>query len=295
MHARPHCTRGWAQPAISLHPWVAVPPRRCCAPPGPFPASRSHRCDERMPGLSLNYVLWLSAPLSAAIPSPPGVPCPWGGCTYLPVPRCPPASPGWGGSSATHNRQRAVSIPMDAMHGAGWGLGMVFPRPRRAGCTSGWSDVQSHPIQTRDGPQEPITPQRGCMGVGVTHAWHDVVPIPGCDMCVPWDRGSAFPHGRASPRSTGPPLPTSPPPFSPFSCEKVRQLRPFPWQQACFPRADVLDRVVTATAVTRDGAHACGAGTRARSVQAVRGCCTPKCHHGAPPEPGGGSASPGWR
>lgn len=37
---------------------------------------------------------------------------------------------------------------------------------------------------------------------------------------MPWDMGSAFPHSRAAPCSTGPLFPTSPPPFSLFLLKK---------------------------------------------------------------------------
>lgn len=81
-----------------------VGPRAAAVPEGLWDPTASRE----VPGLS-------PLPLNVAELRAQGVrraaPCPFRqlrGCTYLLVPRCPPASPGWGGSSATHNREQAV-------------------------------------------------------------------------------------------------------------------------------------------------------------------------------------------
>lgn len=129
MHARPHCTRGWAQPAISLHPWVAVPPRRYCAPPGPFPASRSHRCDERMPGLSPLPELRAVAQRTPQCchPITPGCPLPLG---WLHLPPRPSLSAGftWMGRFICNTQPAAGGQHPDGRHAWGRvGSGDGFP------------------------------------------------------------------------------------------------------------------------------------------------------------------------
>lgn len=193
--------------------------------------------------------------------------------TYLLCPRCRPASPGWGGSSARHKREQAVSG------------GAVTPEPPPRG-TARFGPARGAgegPARTAPGPA--ATPDRGCGGQGPMPRPRGRVPgaagarrVPGASLgrlpafldCKGLQRRPApAPPPLASPRSSpafglpssiaarvarrcggtrgagarfpGPPphgaiSPPLTPSLLPSFSRKTLQLWPFPGQHACCPR-----------------------------------------------------------
>lgn len=90
----------------------------------------------------------------------PAPPCPhraaWERGTYLLGPHCQPASPGWGGSSATHKWERVVSGRAVPPRTLSMGNSGIWPQPGTGGRgTEQGRDLQEHsqglpPHQTRD-------------------------------------------------------------------------------------------------------------------------------------------------
>lgn len=197
-------------------PVVTVQSRRCCSPPGPFPASGFHRCDERMPGLSP------LPELQAGAQHTPG-------CRHPIIPRCLGVAVPTSSSLAVRRlhldgavhlqhttgsgRSGQRHILTDAVHGAGWVLGMVCPWPRRAGCALGWSDVQSHLTQTRGGSRHPAAGPYGC-GCD-TRLARRCAHTCGCDTCALGQGVSTSPW-LCLPTQPGATLPHFSPSFFPF-------------------------------------------------------------------------------